>query len=137
MSKDKQLIARLVLVLRNNLTQTVQELNDILKQLGPAGFEPAKVTQEKLPEGIPQIDLAEIEEAIWTSYRTKDRAQPGEASWIKNPEHFTSYDAPAVVLELLAAIKRSDTKRLRLGDMEYFLSGEGKFISRNPAKKEK
>ncbi|GAI94359.1 unnamed protein product, partial [marine sediment metagenome] len=45
--------------------------------------------------------------------------------------------APAIVTELLAALKRCTTKRLPLGDMEYFLSGEGKFISRNPAKKEK
>jgi len=141
MSTDKQLIARLVLVLRNNLAQALEELNGILEQLAPkeARIEKASKNLKQPParEEIPQIDLAELDDADWISYATKKRAKPGEAAWLKNPEQFQNVSAPPVINELLAALKRCSTKRLPLGDMEYFLSGEGKFISRNPAKKEK
>ena len=136
MSKDKQLIARVVTILRNNLAQTLQELNDVLDQFAPPEARAKKKPATPKPGDIPQIDIAELEEADWVSYKTKAPAKPGEAAWLKNPEHFTSYQAPPVVLELLAAIKRAGTKRLLIGDMEYFLSGQGKFISRRPAKKE-
>ncbi|GAI96065.1 unnamed protein product, partial [marine sediment metagenome] len=116
MSKDKQLIARVVLVLRNNLAPIVEELNTILKQLGPSEFKAAK-TQEKKPAAatdsrIPQLDLAELDDAEWISYATKARAKPGDAAWLKNPEYFQNVSAPPIITELLAALKRSSTKRL-------------------------
>ena len=119
---------KVVLALRNGLQQIVDELNKILEELAPPGT--------GTPGDIPRIDLAELEAAGWTSYQTKQAAQPGEAGWIKNPVHFTSYEAPPVILELIKAMARIKPKRLQLGDMEYFFSGEGKFLSRRPAKKE-
>ena len=119
---------RVILALRDGLQQTLDELNKILEELAPPGT--------GTPGDIPHIDLADLDAAGWTSYKTKNPAQPGEPAWIKNPVHFTSYEAPPVILELIKAMARVKPQRLQLGDMEYFFSGEGKFLSRRPAKKE-
>jgi hypothetical protein len=144
MSAEKQLVARVVTALRNNLAQLLQELDDILDHFAPPEARRAKkpaAPKPAAPPGaptseIPQLDIAELEAADWTSYATKQKAAPGENAWLKNPEHFTSYDAPPVILELLAAIKRTAPKLLQIGDMNYYLSGAGKFISRKPTKQE-
>ena len=127
MAKKDRLV-KVVLAVRNGLTQTVQQLNEILEELAPPGT--------GAPGDIPEIDLAELEAAGWTSYQTKEAVQPGDAGWVKHPAHFTSYEAPPVILELVKALDRTKNKRLQLGDMEYFFSGEGKFLSRRPAKRE-
>ena len=120
---------RVVLALRDGLQQIVDELNKILDELAPP--------ETRSALGIPKIDIADLNAAGWTDYQTKAAAEPGTAAWIKNPAHFTSYEPPQVVFELVKAMTKAKGERLVLGDMEYFFSGEKKFLSRRPAKKEK
>lgn len=88
--------------------------------------------------GIPKIDLGELDAAPWLTFQTKEPAKPGRAAWMKNPVHFTSFDAPPVILELVNALKKSPDGKLVLGDMIYSFSGKGDvkdhFISRKPVK---
>lgn len=118
-------LVKVILAVRNGLTQIVEQLNTVLEEMGSS--EP----------WIPNIDLAELDAAPWTTYRTKTPAKPGSAAWIKNPVHFTQFEAPSVVLELVKALQHTPEKKLTLGDMEYFFSGEEKFISRRPVKVKK
>ena len=120
---------RVILALRDGLKQILDELNKILDEMAPP--------ETRSATGIPKIDIADLNAAGWTSYDTKKPAKEGEAAWIKNPAHFTSFEAPQVIFELVKAMTRSKGERLVLGDMEYFFSGEKKFLSRRPAKQEK
>ena len=126
---EKDRLARVILALRSGLTQIVEELNKVLDELAPP--------ETRSALGIPKIDLADLATAGWTTYHTKQPAEVSEAAWLKNPAYFTDFEAPPVVLELVKALKKTEKKRLKLGDMEYFFSGEEKFLSRRPAKKEK
>ena len=99
----------------------------------PPSFPPEVMSAQ----GIPKIDLGELDAAPWLTYQTKEPAKPGKAAWMKNPVHFTEFEAPPVVLELVEALKHTPKERLQLGDVEYFFSGEGKFISRRPVKVKK
>ena len=53
---------------------------------------------------------------------------------MKNPSYFTSFEPPQVVFELVKALKRTSEEKLVLGDCEYSLSRDGKFINRKPIK---
>jgi hypothetical protein len=91
-------------------------------------------------EDIPHIDIGELNECEWQTYK-KEPAKLGQAAWIKNPVEFTSWkDAPNVLMQLSKAISRSPDGKLVLGDMEYAFSGKGEmekhFISRTPVKTE-
>lgn len=119
---------RLVIALRDAAALLVEECNAILQEQAPP--------EAMSATGIPRIDLADLDAAPWTSYRTKEVAEPGEPAWVKNPAYFETAELPQVIIELQKALNKTENKRLRLGDMEYFLSGEGKFITRRPAKKE-
>jgi len=120
---------RLVIALRNAAVMIAEECNAILAEQGPPEIVSAT--------GIPRIDLAELDAAPWLTYKTKQPADPGTPAWIYNPAFFEKVELPQVIIELQKALNKSDTKSLQLGDMEYFFSGEGKFIGRRPAKKEK
>ena len=125
---EKDRLVKVILVVRDSLASAVEGLNEILREIEPSAF--------REPGRVPNIDLADLDAASWTSYQTKGPAEPGTAAWIKNPAYFTSFEAPECVLELIKALARTKNKRLKLGDMEYFFSGEEKFLSRRPAKKE-
>jgi len=90
------------------------------------------------PAEIPQIDMAELNECLWVTFKDKQPAKPGHAAWIKNPVEFTSWkDMPKVLLELVKIMKRDPDQKLVLGDMEYVFSGDKKqFIQRKPVKME-
>lgn len=118
----------MILALRNGFAQIVEELNEVLSTMAPP-----EVTSAT---GIPKIELADLEAAGWTSYATKEPAKEGEAGWIKNPAHFTTFEAPPVIFELVKAMEKVKGHRVQLGAMTYFYSGEKKFITRQPAKKE-
>ena len=115
--------------LRNAYEQIVKDLNEILAEMAPP-----EVTSAT---GIPKIDLADLDEAGWTSYKTKQPAKPGEAAWIKNPAHFTTFEAPQVIYELVKGLTQAKGNRLQLGNCTYFFSGEKKFVTRQPVKTEK
>jgi hypothetical protein len=85
---------------------------------------------EAEPEAeIPKLDLAELDELPWTTYKTKERAKEGEAGWI-----FANTEGAE---ELVKAIQRSEGK-LELGPYEYRFSGkERQFITRRPVKVKK
>lgn len=119
---------RVIVALRNGFAQIADDLTKILEEMAPP--------ETRSALGIPKIDIADLNAADWTSYATKKEAKDGEAGWLKNPAHFTSYEPPQVVFELVKALTKSKGHRLVLGDMEYFFSGEKKFLSRRPAKKE-
>ncbi len=85
-------------------------------------------------EDIPKLDLANLDTLPWTTYRTKELAEPGHTGWIKNPRNFSDFDNP-VAADLANALTRSDGK-LELGEYVYSLSGKEKqFINRKPIKK--
>ncbi len=89
------------------------------------------------PVNIPEIDLAELDECPWLTYK-KNPAGPGKAAWIKNPAHFEHFDAPKVLWELVKAMEGEKDHKLVLGDMEYVFGGkEGQFINRKPTKMER
>jgi hypothetical protein len=76
---------------------------------------------------IPKLDLAELDELPWTTYKTKEPAKEGEAGWI-----FANTKGAE---ELAKAIQKSEGK-VELGVYEYGFSGkEKRFISRKPVKK--
>ena len=86
------------------------------------------------PEDPPKLDLANLEALPWTTYRTKELAEPGHTGWIKNPRNFPDFDDP-VAADLAKTLTRSDGK-LELGEYVYSLSGKEKqFINRKPIKK--
>jgi hypothetical protein len=92
--------------------------------------------------GIPQIDLAELDQAPWFDYKTKQQAEPGTAAWTKNPAGWPGLQLPEVLVELSKALTKLPDHTLILGLMEYDLSkpdakGASRFINRKPAKKEK
>ena len=98
------------------------------------------VKAEKVKAAIPKLDLAQLEELPWSTYRTKVRAKPGDAAWTKNPEYFKGIlEGPArtLAVDLAKAIKTAEGK-LKLGEYEFTLSGEDdRFIGRRPVKQEK
>jgi hypothetical protein len=128
----KDLLIRTILVVRDGHTQIVEGLNEILAALAPEEAAPGPVSVT----GIPKIDLAELATSGWTSYKTKQPAEVHEAAWIKNPVYFTKFEAPQAIYELVKALKKAKDHQLQLGDMDYFFSGEEKFIARRPVKKE-
>jgi hypothetical protein len=102
-------------------------------------FEQSWLSEPTLPPAeIPQIDMAELNECPWVTFKDKQPAKPGHAAWIKNPVEFTSWkDVPKVLLELVKIMKRDPDQKLVLGDMEYVFSGDKKqFIQRKPVKTE-
>lgn len=91
---------------------------------------------------IPQIDLAELDQAPWFDFQTKQQAQPGTAAWTKNSAAWPGLQLPEVLVELSKALAKLPDHKLVLGLMEYDLSkpdekGASRFIQRKPAKKEK
>jgi len=101
-------------------------------------FQAAKVRLESIldkwlsveakPEGeIPKLDLAELDQLPWTTYKTKEPAKEGEAGWI-----FANTKGAE---ELVKAMQKCEGK-LELGAYEYRFSGKEKnFITRKPVKK--
>jgi hypothetical protein len=83
---------------------------------------------EAKPEAeIPKLDLAELDELPWTTYKTKMPAKEGEAGWI-----FANTKGAE---ELARAMQKCEGK-LELGAYEYRFSGKEKqFITRKPVKK--
>jgi hypothetical protein len=76
---------------------------------------------------IPKLDLAELDQLPWTTYKTKEPAKEGEAGWI-----FANTKGAE---ELAKAMRKSEGK-LELGAYEYRFSGKEKnFITRKPVKK--
>lgn len=136
-SAEKERLVKVILVVRDGLAQAVDGLNEVLREIEPTAFREAGTEQPDVTEDIPRIDLADLEAAGWTSYATKNPAKEGEAGWIKNPAHFTSFEPPQVIFELVKALTKAKGNRLTLGAMTYFFSGEKKFVSRQPAKREK
>ena len=84
--------------------------------------------EETVPEvEIPKLDLAELGELPWTTYKTKEPAKEGEAGWI-----FANTKGAE---ELAKAMQKSEGK-LELGAYEYRFSGKDRnFITRKPVKK--
>jgi len=96
------------------------------------------LTQPSAPEWIPKLDIADVDGLVWTSYKTKERAKPGEAAWtFSDPERHDDPEKRRTVRELSRAIQTCGG-RLELGDMIYSFSGsENQFISRRPSPKKK
>jgi hypothetical protein len=98
------------------------------------------VKAERVKAAIPRLDLAQLEELPWTRYKTRERAEPGDAGWIKNPEYFEDVkEEPGRTLAMdLAKAIRAGEGKLQLGEYEFSLSGEdGRFIGRRPVKRGK
>jgi len=102
-------------------------------------IEAGSVTPTKPPETpvIPAVDTADIDALVWTTYKTKQKAEPGQAAWtFSDPERHDNPDHKRTVKELVKAIKGSENQRFRIGDMEYSFSGnEKQFISRRPIRR--
>ena len=83
---------------------------------------------EAKPEAeISKLDLAELDQLPWTTYKTKEPAKEGEAGWI-----FANTKGAE---ELVKAMQKCEGK-LELGAYEYRFSGKEKnFITRKPVKK--
>jgi hypothetical protein len=98
------------------------------------------VKAERVKAAIPRLDLAQLEELPWTKYKTRERAKPGDAGWIKNPEFFKDVKeepARSLAIDLAKTIKAGGGK-LQLGEYEFSLSGENdRFIGRRPVKQGK
>lgn len=112
------------------------KIDDWLQQ--EQGGIPAEATRDPRgpSSGIPQIDIAELDECPWQTYQKKP-AGPGKVAWIKTPSHFQRFDAPKVLWELEKALDGAQDHKLVLGDVEYVFGGkEGQFINRKPAKME-
>lgn len=76
---------------------------------------------------IPNIDLADLEDHPWTTFKTKESAKEGEAGWI--------FSNTKGAEELVDALKTAKGK-LELGLYEFKFSGaEDKFIQRRPLKR--
>ena len=118
-SKTDDRIVKVVLALRNGLTQIVEQLNDILGTYAPE-------------TSMPDLDIAAIDALPWVSYQTKKPCKkPDEAGWI-----FSDLQEPAAQ-ELVKALKASEGP-LQLGNVEYKFSGKGDmFVSKRPVKMEK
>jgi len=91
------------------------------------------------PEWIPKLDIGEINDLLWTTYKTKERAKPAQAAWtFSDPTRHDKAEDKHVVEELVKAIRASSDGNLQLGDMEFSFSGaEKQFISRRPARQKK
>lgn len=88
------------------------------------------------PKYIPQLDIGEINDLVWTTYKTKEKAKPEQAAWtFRDATRHSNLDHRKIVNELVKAIKASPNERLQLGDMEFSFSGKEKqFISRRPVR---
>jgi len=97
-------------------------------RMGLEGILDQWLSAEAKPEAeIPKIDLAELDQLPWTTYKTKEPAKEGEAGWI-----FANTKGAE---ELAKAMQKSEGK-LELGAYEYRFSGkETQFITRKPVKK--
>ena len=97
-------------------------------RMGLEGILDQWLSAEAKPEAeIPKIDLAELDQLPWTTYKTKQPAKEGEAGWI-----FANTKGAE---ELAKAMQKSEGK-LELGAYEYRFSGKEKqFITRKPVKK--
>jgi hypothetical protein len=83
--------------------------------------------EAKPEEEVPKLDLAELDQLPWTTYKTKEPAKEGEAGWI-----FANTKGAE---ELVKAMQKCEGK-LELGAYEYRFSGKEKqFITRKPVKK--
>ena len=77
---------------------------------------------------IPNIDLAEIEDNPWKTFKSKRPAKKGEAGWL--------FSNTKGVEPLADALKHSHDHKLNLGSYEFRLSGDkNQFIQRRPLKK--
>lgn len=88
-----------------------------------------------IPEAaIPDLDLADLDELPWKTYKTKEPAEPGHSGWMRNPLKWDNFDDP-VAVDLAKALTRTGGK-LELGEYVYRLSGKEKqFIGRRAIKK--
>lgn len=121
-------LVKLILAIRDGLTTVVEQLNDILKEMAPEADNP-------------NIDLADVAQLPWTSYKTKQPCtSPSEPGWIWNDPSRLSNEAQRYVCDELIKIIEAKGK-LQLGDMVFKFSGPKDdpkmFISRRPAKKSK
>lgn len=95
--------------------------------------------EEVVRSDIPQLDLAELDECPWQTYK-KQPAKPGQVAWIKNPTFWEHFDATPVLWELVKAVEGAKDQKLVLGDMEYNFGGKDdmkdRFINRKPVKTE-
>lgn len=86
--------------------------------------------------GVPKLDLGDLDELPWMTFKTKVPAEPGHAGWMKNPLAWDNFDND-VAAELAKAIARAGGK-LVLGDCTYTLSGDNdKFLGRHPQRVER
>jgi len=82
---------------------------------------------EPVISGIPNLDMAKIEQLPWKSYQKKVPCTPGEAGWI-----FTNAEGAE---DLVKAIRASPKEKLELPPYQFMFSGKEKqFISRKPLK---
>lgn len=123
-----------------------EKLNDWLAEETPAydrslGSEGTAPEPPIKAEDIPDLDIGEINDCVWTRYgKNKGPAKSGHTGWIKNPIQFTSETFPKALSQLVKLIKKSPDGELVIGDMKYSLSGGDSrehFISRKPCAVEK
>lgn len=106
---------------------------NLLSQLLHLKEEETQIIKEYL-ETLKPLELKpeELEKLSWISYTTKQPATAEEAAWT-----FTSEKDGRVKPEvepLLKAINQTGIGRITVGDFEYRLSGDGRFIQRRPLK---
>jgi len=86
----------------------------------------AWLSEPTLPH-IPNLDMAQIEQLPWKTYKDKMPCTPGEAGWI-----FTNTEGAE---ELVKAIKGSSKEKLDTPQYQFTFSGKEKqFIGRRPMK---
>lgn len=135
MAEDKTLEEALADAWIETIETYVQRAKEIRKTYGELPH-----TTKASIETVPRIDLAELEELPWTTWKKDEKgnrvpAGEGEAGWIKNPAYFTGFEAPAVQLELVKALKKTSGK-LELGHHTFKFSGkDDMFVARYPKKK--
>jgi hypothetical protein len=91
--------------------------------------------QPETPQ-IPHLDIAEIGDLLWTRYKDRAKAErDDEAAWtFSDPAKHDNPEHRKTVEKLVKAIKGSSDGKLRIGNVEFSLSGENKqFVSRKPA----
>jgi len=125
LSEDK--LVRVILAVRDGLSQIVEQLNGVLKEIAPE-------------TGIPKVDLAEIAELPWISYKTKQPcASASEPGWIFNDPSKLSKETQRYVFDELVKTIEGAGGKIQLGDMLFTFSGppddKKMFISRRPASK--
>lgn len=108
-----------------------RELVSLLSQLLHLREEEAQIIKQYL-ETLKPVELRpEMVEGLgWTSYATKQPAAPEEAAWtfVNDRDGRVKTEAEP----LLKALNQSQNGRITVGDFEYRLSGDGRFIQRRP-----